>query len=339
MIKLVSSSSDSLCKKLVVVDGIPGCGKTMLSAIVSSLSNIEMLKYSYEIEIYCHLHDLKVLDLDNSSQLIKNQLDFLIYNSMMGREMNFRYSDISSVFKSRNKIENIRRIFSAGDETVPQKIINSKPILHLATHGLSGIAAPLFNAMPKGMLFIHMLRHPFFLLRQNIWNMSNLINNPRSFWLYYDYEGHSYPSFYLGRESLLTNANPKEKAIYFIEWFINKRASNLSLFDKENYYELTFESLVQDPYTHIDEICSRLDIQQTSYTKKVLRREKIPRIILSDGREREIYKRVGWVKSNTKNLADEFEEHKRWAFDGISDHAAETLSKMCNDYGGKYQTV
>ena len=339
MINLTNSNDDNLCKRLVVIDGIPGCGKTMLSAIVSSLSNIELLKYSYEVEIYCHLHDLKILDLNNSSQLIKNQLNFLIYNNMMGREMNFRYTDISSVFNSRNKIENIKRIFSAGDEAILKKISNSKPILHLATHGLIGIAAPLFKAMPEGMLFIHMVRHPFFLLRQNIWNMSNLINNPRSFWLYYDYEGNSLPSFYFGRESLLINANPKEKAIYFIEWFINKKASNLSTFDKENFYELTFESLVQDPYTHINEICNRLEIQETSYTKKVLRREKIPRNILSDGREREIYKRVGWIKSNAKNFSDEFEEHKIWAFEGISDHASETLSKLCDDYECKYKAI
>ena len=47
--------SEILCDKLVVVDGLPGCGKTMLSAVVSSLNRVELFKYSYEIETQCLL--------------------------------------------------------------------------------------------------------------------------------------------------------------------------------------------------------------------------------------------------------------------------------------------
>lgn len=336
MIKLVSSSEDSLCKRLVVVDGIPGCGKTMLSSIVSSLNHIEMIKYSYEIESYCHLYDFNLLDIDTSSQLIKNQLNLLIYNNMMGREMNFRYSDISSVFQNINKFRNIKRIFSKGDEAVPRKITEVKPILHLATHGLMGISDPLFKAMPQGMLFINMLRHPLFLLRQNIWNMQNLINNQRSFWLYYSHENNAYPFFYWGRESLFIDANPKEKAIFFIEWFINKQETKPYIATSTSYYELSFESLVLEPGKHINAICEKIGTNQTSRTGKTLKKENIPRKILSDGRNRKIYKRVGWVKSNTKNMKDEFEEIKKWAFEGISVHAADTLSRLCDEYEKKY---
>ena len=336
MIKLVSSTEDNLCMKLVVIDGIPGCGKTMLSSIISSLSNVELLKYSYEIENYCHLHDFKLLDLNTAKQLIKNQLNLLIYNGMMGREMNFRYSDISSVFHSRNKIRNILRIFTKGDEVIPKKIISSKPILHLATHGLCGISIPMFESMPKGMLFINMVRHPLFLLRQNIWNMTNLINNPRSFWLYYLYENKSLPFFFYGKESLFKRASPKEKAIYFIEWFIDKQKENENVKSNESYYELSFESMIKDPYQHIEEICRRLDIHQTSQTDYVLRKENIPRKILTDGRSRGIYKRVGWVKSDAKSLESEFEEMKKWAFLDICEHAAQTLTRLCTDYEKKY---
>ena len=185
MINLTSSNNDHLCKSLVVIDGIPGCGKTMLSSVISSLSRIEILKYSYEIENFCQLYDFQLIDKNSSSQLIKNQLNYLLYNNMMGREVNFRFSDISSAFNQPNKLKNFKRLFTKGDQAVPNKIINENPILHLATHGLTGISQPLFDAMPNGMLFINMKRHPLFLLRQNIWNMTNLINNQRSFWLYF----------------------------------------------------------------------------------------------------------------------------------------------------------
>lgn len=295
-----------------------------------------MLKYSYDTEIYCHLYDLKLLDLDLCSQLVKNQLDLLIYNNMMGRDMNFRYSDISSVFQNVNRFKNIKRIFSSGDEAIPAKIAELKPILHLAMHGLLGMSDPLFKAMPQGMLFIYMLRHPLFLLRQNIWNMENLINNQRSFWLYYKHENKAYPSFYLGRESLFINSNPKEKAIYFIEGFINKQEAKQDIRTNDSYYELDFESLVLEPEKHIRAICEKMGVDQTSKTRKVLKKENIPRKILSDARRRKIYERVGWVKSHSGNRKDEFEEMQKWAFEGISAHAAETLSRLCTGYEEKY---
>ena len=335
MINLTSSNSQHLCNKLVVIDGIPGCGKTMLSAIISSLSRVELLKYSYETENYCQLFDLNLIDRKTSSQLIRNQLNYLLYNNMMGREMNLRFTDISSVFKQPNKIKNLKRLFLSGDKAVPIKIIKEDPILHLATHGLMGISQPLFDAMPQGMLFINMRRHPLFLLRQNIWNMSNLINNQRSFWLYYEKNDKSNPFFYLGNEEKFYTANPKEKAIHFIQWHLNKQKANSQIKDNPSYYELTFESLVTDPDNHIFEICKRLGTLTTGLTPKILKRENIPRKILTDSRVRNIYKRVGWEKFKSNNIEDEYIEARKWAYEGISERAKNTLDLMCKEYEGK----
>lgn len=339
MIKLAHSSAELLCKKLVVVDGIPGCGKTMLSRILSSLSTVEKISYSLEIQDYCHLFDFDLLSLENSGQSIRTQLNYLLYNQMMGRNTNYRYSDISSVFQNLNKIANIKRLFSKGDECIPERIAKEKPIFHLATHGVAAISQPLFEAMPSDSLFINMLRHPLFLLRQNIWNMTNLINDQRSFWIYYLHENKSYPYFYKDNESLFINSNPKEKAIYFIEWFVNKQKNNYRMLNDKRYCEITFESLVFSPNEHIENICKRLDITTTVHTKRILRKEKIPRTILSDGRNLKIYKRVGWVKSETNNLADEIAEMKKWAHEGISSHASETLERLCSEYEQKNHSL
>ena len=70
----------TLCNRLVVVDGLPGCGKTMLSAVISSLERVELFKYSYEIEVQCILHHFKKADIDTSASLIQYHLDLIIYN-------------------------------------------------------------------------------------------------------------------------------------------------------------------------------------------------------------------------------------------------------------------
>ena len=48
-----------LTEKIVIVDGQPGCGKTMLSPIIASMERVELLSYAFEIEFICRLFHLK----------------------------------------------------------------------------------------------------------------------------------------------------------------------------------------------------------------------------------------------------------------------------------------
>ena len=92
--------NDHLAKKIVIVDGLPGCGKTMISPIVASFVRVELLNYAFEIEFICRLKELNKITGDATISLIKMFTDHKLYQTMMGRETNFRYSDISSVFNN-----------------------------------------------------------------------------------------------------------------------------------------------------------------------------------------------------------------------------------------------
>ena len=74
--------------------------------------------------------------------MIQYHLDLILYNQMMGREMNFRYADLSSAFKSFHKFKYFKRLFTTGDEVVPKRIEKEKPIVHLVTHCLSAYSQP-----------------------------------------------------------------------------------------------------------------------------------------------------------------------------------------------------
>ena len=41
---------EKLCNKAVIVDGLPGCGKTMISAVISSIDRVELFQYANDIE-------------------------------------------------------------------------------------------------------------------------------------------------------------------------------------------------------------------------------------------------------------------------------------------------
>ena len=86
-----------LAEKIVMHGGLAGCGKTLFSPIISALDRVELPTYSYEIEHYCSLYFLQKLSLQSASTLIRMQTDLKLYNTMMGREVNFRPTDLSSV--------------------------------------------------------------------------------------------------------------------------------------------------------------------------------------------------------------------------------------------------
>ena len=105
--------SSHLAKKIVVVDGMIGGGKTLLSSIVSSLPNVEMCLLKYEIEHVCALNHLGHLSLDAAKTLINMWTDEEIYNQSMSRNTNFKPSDISSVFKYARPLRYFKRLFKS----------------------------------------------------------------------------------------------------------------------------------------------------------------------------------------------------------------------------------
>ena len=100
----------------------------------------------------------------------------------------------------------------------------------------------------------------------------------------------------------------------------------------KNVYELTFESFVEEPFKHILKVEKILNTKRTFKTKGVLKREKIPRKILSHGRDLSIYRRVNWEKSNSKNNIQERNELFKWTQSDISKEAKKSLEWLLEDY-------
>ena len=99
-----------LAKKVVIVDGMIGGGKNLLSTIVSSLPSVEMWLHKPEIEHMCAMHHLGHLSLDAAKTLINMWVDEEIYNQSMSRNTNFKPSDHSSVFNHSRPLRYFKRL-------------------------------------------------------------------------------------------------------------------------------------------------------------------------------------------------------------------------------------
>jgi len=329
-----------LAEKVVFIDGQPGCGKSMFSAIVAAFDRVEKLNIAYEIEYVCALKHLKRIEPDAAIALVRMFTDLKLYDLMMCRETNFRPSDVSSVFRAPRPFRYIKRLFMKGNEAIPGRIANERPILHLTTHNILSFAEPVFAALGSRAVIIEIVRHPLYMIKQQTFNMEQLLSDVRDFTIYFSYKDKQLPYFTCGWEDMFIRSNPVEKAILCIER-LNKTIieAKKSLFNKYNAQILTipFESFVINPYPYLTRIEKITGTTRTSVLRKVMKKQKVPRKMYANGMSLPIYKRCGWEPA--KHDSDENKEfaHRRaFAAERVSTQALEVLDRICAEYEQEY---
>jgi hypothetical protein len=328
----------SLLEKLVIVDGQPGCGKTMLSPIISSFQRVELLTYCFELEHIARLYKLKKITKDATIALIKIFTDNKLYQLMMGREVNFRYSDISSVYNYPFPNVYVKRLFDKGDEEIPNKILKHKPILHLVTHDMLSSAEILFESLKNKLIFIEVVRHPLYQLIQQSLNFENVFNKPRDISVYFKKKGKEFPYFVHGWEKDFLNYNSVEKAIKTISIHtkenhkVRKRISDKY---KKNLITVPFEKFVKNPYPYLNTIVNIMETNNSKKTSQILKKQKIPRKKIADSLKLDIYKRCGW-KPPVRNLSEKDELNLRRNY-AIKNNVSQKLMNLLDCLSSEYE--
>ncbi len=338
------SRDNNLLKKVVLIDGQAGCGKTMLTSLVSSLDRVEIFNYAPEIENICILEHLKKITKDASETMIKIQMDLCLYETMMSRRLNFRYYDLSSAFSSGNFFEYFKRLFEKGDSSIPKKLIDKKPILNYAVHNLLSFSHPLFRALEKKFTIIEVVRHPLYMVIQNTINHKNMQSkngSARQFRVYLKNKNYEYPYQFGDNEKKYKSLNACEKSIYDINFFSNRTENfkkKLSAIEKKRVLTIPFERFVLNPDNYLKSITYLLNSKITNKSLKLLKKHKVPRKKISDGISLEVYKRYGWEPS-IKGFSEKDELNKRRDFvinQGVSKKYLDMLDKQSYEYEKKY---
>lgn len=328
--------SVELAPKVLIIDGLPGCGKTMLSPIVSALDRVEKLTFAFEIEQICQLWEIGNLDAKTAQTMVRISSDMKLYNMMMGREVNFRIKDLSGVLMDGQPWRYINRIFGPGDESVPQRVLAQQPILHLTTHQLLSIGRPVFEALEDRLLLVDVIRHPLFMIKQQALNMEKLIADARYFNVHFDYKGHEIPWWTLGWEEDFLKSNHVERAVHSIVRMGKKTERIQASLPEElqkNILTIPFERFVLDPWPYMDEIVKKLNTKMIRATHKMMRKQKVPRKRIAQGLDLPIYRRCGWKPA--KEGADENQEladRRNWMVGKVNAPLMDLFDLRCKEY-------
>jgi hypothetical protein len=146
--------------KVVIVDGLIGGGKSMLSPIIESLPGVEMWIHRPELEQICALHHLGHISISGASTLIRHAADYDIYNMAISREVNMRPVDRSSMFRSNKIFRYVGRAFARDQSAALDKISSEKPILNIMTHAITPYSKSIFEAFGEKLVYVRLTRSP-----------------------------------------------------------------------------------------------------------------------------------------------------------------------------------
>jgi len=334
------SRTNTLLEQIVVVDGQAGSGKSMFTSILPTFDRVELYNYCTELENLCALFSLGKIPRDSCETMIKIQLDLVIYETMMSRRTNFRYSDVSSAFNSSKFFEYFFRLFSKGDMAIPKIIKEKKPILNFLTHNLLPVSKPLFESAKNKLTFIEIIRHPLYMLIQQTYNQINFYsdeNKIRQFHVCFNDEDKEYFSWNYEDVKEFKNANPVERAIIEMYYFEkkNKEFKENNKNYLSNILTIPFEQFVKFPQEFIGLIENKLNTFKSRKTDKYLKKHKIPRKKLADSIPLDVYKRCGWQPPDP-NLDERGELKKRREF-AITEKARKKYLNMLDEISYDYE--
>ncbi len=324
--------------KVIFIDGMPGCGKTLFSQILAAYPRVELLNYAVDIEHACGLYYLDELSIDGASTLVNLFADQKIYHTMMSRETNFRLSDLSSVFNTTKKYKYLKRLVMKGDHAVTQRIVHEDPILNLTVHNLLAFSLPIFKALHDRVTFIEILRHPLYQIIQHYLNTKSIYNDdPRDLTMSYRTDsGEVVPYFVKEYEEEWIQGNAIDKAILSIYYWEKQVQYTLEVNQeiRGNTIIIPFENFVLTPDHYLKNIEDVLGVKRTPLVLKELKKQNVPRKNVSDGIPLAIYKRCGWEPPK-KALTEqqELDRRREYALSlGASKDAMNTLDDICQSY-------
>lgn len=303
--------SSSFENPVIFINGFNGSGKTLVAPIVSSLPKVELLSFAYPVEWVSSILYSGNISPVAYEEFIKMFLDESIYNQQMSRSVNFRYSDLSSVFRSSKKLIYFLRLFTKGDDHVVDIIKNDYPVSSFTTNCLLPFFPSLKSALSDRLVFIETVKDPLtmfeqvFILRKNIINKHS--EKDFTFRSYSGAEDLSFLDFYsddsIYKES--SSIGTEETIVNWLERIID--FTILSETDKDNsgILFIPFEDFVLNPHPFINLIAKRINVKIDKKTRIEMKKQKVPRKLFSAGLKIPIYRKYGAKDLNCKNLDEE----------------------------------
>ena len=324
--------------RILLIDGMTGTGKNMISRVIDGYPNNHNPIFSYELEQLCIAWSQKKIDLDANIALIRMHIDKIRYNFSVSRELNFRPSDLTSIFRSKQRNIYIKNLLKNRENTnLKDKEFLSKNLC-IITHQLLGASQVMDLAFPQRVLRIFTIRHPIYLYQHWLNYIPKHGTDPKDITVWNDHKGVPIPWFAKDYGELYSNASYSDKAAIVLSDMVNKSIDYIeSKQSDEKFQVIDFENFVIHPHIYLTRIDSLLGENFPDKNKKILTKENIPRNHINSARNLPIYRRSNYGAFVSKNShKEDYEERLTFIFKSLSSDCKLRFLQSVERYNDKF---
>ncbi len=274
---------NKLLTNFVLVNGTARCGKSLISTIIASFENVEIEGMEGIFDYISISHHFGMMETSSAVSILRTVADEYIYNNYLSRNVNFRWSDHSSVFKNPNKIKYFGRLFrKEGNETV-NRILSDLPIFQNQGHDQMQFVQLHLEAWPNTFRMIEIIRNPIDQI-DSWWKRgwgTRYGTDPQAFTPCIKFNNKPVPFYAHGWEEEYLLAAPMDRVIkmlYRLQFGNRQAYENLLENDKSQITVIRFEDFVSNTFEHVEQLAQFLNTKTTKYTRQAISKQGCPRL-------------------------------------------------------------
>lgn len=288
MKKVIFVKNEILISNPLFLSGITRAGKFFLGKLLSGFEKIEYFQYVSILEHLPFMVSSGVINKDAAIALLRVNVDEHAYNYWIGRNLNLRFDDASSVTNSAEKDLYFVRSKKPVNESLTMEIRKSGRYSSFILHESLPQIEVYFKAFP-GLRWINLLRHPIDLIYS--WHLrgwgNRQVSDALSFCPVVKGVNSVFPWYVQGWECEYASMPGIDRIIKII--------TRLSEMDKAAYQALNegqkkqilfiiYENLVEKTNLELDKLGAFLKIKPMPGLGLILKKEKCPRQLLLEQR-------------------------------------------------------
>jgi hypothetical protein len=289
----------NITDNIVFVSGLTRSGKAILCPIVSSFEKVEKVNVNFLLEQIPQLEYTNMLSSEAAVYLLRAGMNLMVYDNAIGRNSNFRPDDFTSVWKYKDPMQYVQRLFSPDKDVVIEKLNKGKSIFSMMAHNALWHADLWFKAYPQ-LKIIHVQRNPVEIVYS--WMGKNyggdFYKSSRANILTYNYTGVLVPYYAYGWEDEYLNYRDTDRIILMVQKIVERHRdsyNNLSQNLKNKVLFVKHHEIATNPDIELSKVVKFVNTTYSSSTSRILLEERCPRIIDAN----EIDKKISIIRKNT----------------------------------------
>jgi hypothetical protein len=281
---------ENLAKNLIFIDGIPRCGKSLFSSIISSFESMEHIQFFNLFEQVIPSVKLGGTNIGFAKSLLRISLNELAYDLQLSRNVNFRADDQTGIdnYKEPGIYRNRLKV-KEGDEVV-DFIRNHEILIPFQTHDLM-VNLDIVDDLQIDYKMIELYRNPI----DNLYSWwtrgwgERFCKDPRAFTLLISHGEIPLPWYCAGYEEWVVDLNPYEKCCMIGMDLIRRSVEKQKNANHpERIMTIRFEEIVQRPKNQLKRISKFINKSETKFTAKFVSAARCPRVLDLQDRKRKL---------------------------------------------------